>query len=47
MPAISKAVNKDLKDERDKINFNIAEFTNWFYGSEEKVKDRRKIGMAY
>lgn len=45
MPAISKAVNKDLKDERDKVKFIIDEFTNWFYGSAEKVADNRKIGM--
>lgn len=44
MPAVSKAVNKDLKDERDKIRFNVDEFTNWFYGGEEKVKDKRYIG---
>ncbi|KAG5668402.1 hypothetical protein PVAND_016342 [Polypedilum vanderplanki] len=43
MPAISKTINKDLKEERDKVKFNIEEFTNWFYGGSEKVLEKRKI----
>lgn len=42
MPA--SKINKDLKDERDKIKFNVDEFTNWFYGGEEKVKEKRFMG---
>ena len=39
-------VNKDLKEERDKINFNVEEFTNWFYGGAEKVKEKKFIGKC-
>ena len=39
-----KKVNKDLQEERDKVNFNIEEFTNWFYGGEDKVKEKRYFG---
>lgn len=47
MPTISKVVNKDLKDERDKVKFNVDEFSNWFYGSAEKVEEKRKIGTKH
>lgn len=38
-------VNKDLKDERDKLKFNVEEFTNWFYWGVQKVEEKRFIGM--
>lgn len=38
-------MNKDLKDERDKVPFDIEELTNWFYGDAEKVKEKRFLGM--
>lgn len=44
MPAASKVVSKELKEERDKVKFNVEEFTNWFYGGEEKVKEKRFMG---
>jgi hypothetical protein len=44
---IPKTVNKDLQEERDKVKFNVAEFTNWFYGGAEKVKQKRKIGANF
>jgi hypothetical protein len=37
-------MNKDLKEERDKVPFDIEEFTNWYYGGAEKVKRRRFFG---
>lgn len=43
MPELVK-VNKDLQEERDKINFNVEEFTNWYYGDEEKVREKRYLG---
>lgn len=43
MPVFSK-VNPDLKEERDKITFNVEEFTNWYYGGAEKVKEKRFFG---
>jgi len=39
-------VNKELKEERDKVNFNVDEFTNWFYGGAEKVKEKNYIGKC-
>lgn len=39
-------VNKDLKEERDKVKFNVEEFTNWFYGGAEKVKEKNYIGKC-
>lgn len=43
MPVFSKVV-KDLQEERDKIAFNIEEFTNWYHGGAENVKDKRFFG---
>lgn len=43
MPIASK-INKDLKEERDKVKFNVEEFTEWFYGGAEKVKEKRYMG---
>jgi hypothetical protein len=37
-------VNPDIKEERDKVSFNIEEFTNWFYGGKEKVVKKRFLG---
>lgn len=39
-----KKVSKDLQEERNKVNFNVKEFTNWFYGGEDKVKEKRDFG---
>lgn len=38
------AMNKDLKEERDKVPFDIEELTNWLYGGAEKVKEKRFLG---
>lgn len=45
MPSVSKVVNKDLQEERDKVKFATEEFANWFYDGPEKVKEKREIGM--
>lgn len=37
-------INKDLQEERDKINFNIEEFTNFFYNGADKVSEKRDLG---
>jgi hypothetical protein len=37
-------INKDLKEERDRVTFNVEEFTSWYYGGAENVEERRKIG---
>lgn len=41
---VKSKVNQDLQDERNKISFNVEEFTNWYYGSEANVKDKRYLG---
>lgn len=38
-------VNKDLKDERDKVSFSVEEFTNWYHGGVDKVAEKRFFGM--
>lgn len=41
---VKSEINQDLKDERDKILFNVEEFTNWYYGGDANVKDKRYLG---
>lgn len=43
MPVASK-VNPDIKEEREKVMFNVAEFTNWYHGGAEKVEEKRFLG---
>lgn len=37
-------INQDLKDERDKISFDIEEFTTWYYGGKENLQEKRFLG---
>lgn len=46
MPVCSK-VNRDLKEERDKVTFNVEEFTNWYYGGAEEVREKRFLGNVH
>lgn len=46
MSTFSK-VNKDLQEERDKVTFKVEEFTNWFHGGAENVKEKRYLGMKH
>jgi hypothetical protein len=39
-----KKINPDLKEERDKIDFDVEEFTNWYYDGAEKVEAKRFLG---
>lgn len=43
MPVISK-IHPDLQEARDKVTFKLEEFTNWFYGGVDKVKEKRFLG---
>lgn len=45
MPTVSK-INPDLKEERDRVGFNVEEFTNWYYGGADNVKEKRFFGKA-
>jgi hypothetical protein len=38
-------MNQDLGIERAKINFNIEEFTNFYYGSAENVAKKKFLGI--
>lgn len=38
-------VNPDLKEERDKIGFDVEEFTNWYYKGADKVEEKRFLGI--
>jgi hypothetical protein len=40
----NRKMNKDIKEERDNVPFDIEELTNWYYGGAEKVKRRRFFG---
>lgn len=42
--SVQSKVNPDLLEERNKVSFNVEEFTNWFYGGAEKVKEKRFLG---
>ncbi|KAG5667344.1 hypothetical protein PVAND_015327 [Polypedilum vanderplanki] len=37
------AMSKELQEERNKIKFNVEEFTNWFYGGPENVKRKNSL----
>lgn len=43
MPVSSK-INPDIKEERDKVAFNVNEFTNWYHGGADKVEEKRFLG---
>lgn len=42
--SVSLKLNKDLKEERDKVSFNVEELTNWYYGGAEEVREKRFLG---
>lgn len=44
MTALSKIMNPDIREEREKVSFNIEEFTNWYHGGAEKVEEKRFLG---
>lgn len=44
MKVATVKINPDLQEERDKIAFDIEEFTNWFYKGKEKVEEKRFLG---
>lgn len=46
MPVISK-INPDLQEARDKVTFKLEEFTNWYYGGVDKVKEKRFLGKKF
>lgn len=45
MKVATVKMNPDLQEERDKIAFDIEEFTNWFYKGAEKVEEKRFLGI--
>lgn len=38
-------INQDLQDERDKVNFSVEEFTNFYYGGVKNVQEKRSLGL--
>lgn len=38
------SLNSDLEDARNKVTFSVEEFTNWYHGGAEKVKEKRLLG---
>lgn len=45
MPVVSK-INRDLQEERNKVQFNIEEFTNWYYDGANNVAQKRELGKV-
>lgn len=44
MPASISKMNQDIKEERDKVSFDLEEFTNWYYKGADKVAEKRFLG---
>lgn len=40
-------INPDLQEERDKIPFDIEEFTKWYFGGADKVEEKRFLGKSF
>lgn len=45
MTAHSK-MNPDIQEEREKVSFNLEEFTNWYHGGVAKVEEKRFLGVT-
>lgn len=43
----STKVNPDLVEERQKVSFQVEDFTNWFHDGAEKVKQKRFYGKIH
>lgn len=41
---MASKVNPDIQEEREKVTFDINEFTNWFHGGKDKVEEKRFLG---
>lgn len=39
-------INPDLTVARGKVTFDVSEFTNWYHGGADKVKEKRFLGKA-
>lgn len=37
-------INKDLKEERDKVTFSIEEFAKWYHGGAKQLHEKRFLG---
>ena len=37
-------INPDIQEERDKAQFNVVDFTNWYHGGPDKVEEKRFLG---
>lgn len=44
--SITNEMNRELKDEREKVPFDVEELTNWLYGGADKVKEKRFLGTG-
>lgn len=40
----SSKINPDITEEREKVEFKVEEFTNWYHGGIEKVEEKRFLG---
>lgn len=37
-------INKDIKEERDKVTFEIEEFAKWYHGGDRQLQEKRFLG---
>ena len=45
MPVVSK-INPDIQEEREKVGFDVEEFTNWYHGGAKNVEEKRFYGKT-
>lgn len=40
----NQKINPDLQEERNKVSFDVTEFSKWYHGGEEKLEEKRFLG---
>lgn len=40
----NQKINPDLQEERDKVSFDVSEFSKWYHGGEDKLEEKRFLG---
>lgn len=43
----AQTVNKDLKEEREKVTFEIEEFAKWYHGGVQQLNEKRFLGNGF
>lgn len=40
----NQKINKDLKEERDRVTFDVEEFAKWYHGGAKQLEEKRFLG---